>query len=446
MFLFQLLLIISSISFTFLNDDLHASSTLCMYIYLTIILLEFISNRRITLIFIFLSAFIFIIIPEGILNYEDLYSEWGIQNVNKGFSFCVVTSGLIFIGYKLFERRNRYSIIEGNEITEKKLIINKKGVLTTIILLYNIFFLIINFKNAIYGLIYGRASAFPFLYSSLLYSIGFIVIGITNDLFKNNKIKTLLFNLPIIFVFLSVGTRFFIIYIIFILFFDYFNKLTFKKIILLFFAAILTISTTNSIKDLRRGGLLSTRTSQIEYLEKNSNLTESIAKLGSPEGIIRNSAMITDYSKKKGYTYGRSIGFLGIFWIPRAIWPNKPVMLDSWLIREYYGNQFGEGYSSASGYGGELYMDFGYLFASIILFFFGYFLAKVQLWIDLNHRQSLQYSITSGFLYGWIFFGTRSLLTSTYMLIYFLVSSYLVFNFLIKTKIAKISYKKNINT
>lgn len=429
MLIIQLLLILLSISFSIFSGDLYLNSEICLYSYLIILFLEFLSKKNITLIFIFLSAFIFMIIPEGIINHKELILDWGTYNVRKGFSFLVVSSGLIFIGYKLFEKFGNKNFKTKNYLPIKVVVVKKKTLLLLLIL-YNIVFLLVNLENAIFGLFYGRASAFPFFYSSALYAIAFIIIGITNHLYEGKKIKTLLINLPIIFIFLSIGTRFFLVYIVFIIFFDRLKSLTFKNIIILFIGAFFVLTATNVIKDVRRGGLLTERNPKVEVQDKRINITEFIAGIGSSEGLIRNAAMISDYTNKNGYTYGKSIGFLGIFWIPRAFWPDKPVMLDSWLIQEYYGTQFGEGYSSASSYGGELYMDFGFFFASLLLFFFGILLGKIQLWIDSKHNISVQNYILSGFLYGWIFFGTRSILTSSFMLVYFLIFNNLIFRFL----------------
>lgn len=431
----QLLLILFTIFSSLLSSDIYLNASIYLYSYLAILTFEIVKNKKITLIVIFIIAFLYMIIPEAILNFNDLYLTWGVKNVNDSFSYLVITSGLIFIGYKLYhifhkeKNRNKTKYIE---------IILKKKTLLILIVLYGIFFLFINLDVVVFGLFYGRGSHYTHTYSFLFNSIAFISIGIVSYIYNNKIFKIILFTLPFLIVFFATGTRYFIVYIIFIMFFEKLYSLSLKNIVILAISAILVISMTNMIKGVRSGGIINTlQNNSVTIADENNdyNVTEYIASMGSQEGLLRNISMINDYSSKNGYTNGKSIGFITIFWVPRIIWSDKPVMLDYWLIRKYYPTQFSDGHSTASSYAGELLMDFGPILSSIILFFIGIFLSKLQFWIDENYNLSLQNNILSGVLYGWLFFGVRSILTASYMLIYFLVFSYLIFYILRKYSI-----------
>lgn len=430
MFLIQITIFLFSIFSSFMIEDLYLNGIIVFWSYLAVLVLEIFQKKRITLLFVFLIAFIYMIPGEAILQTNELYSMWGKEYTNIGFNYLVVSSFAVFFGFKIadlfFSEKWKF------EIKPYKTIVSKKKTLLFFILAYNILFLLVNLENTIIGLTMGRNNAFPYFYSSLLYALAYLTVGLTDRL-TQNKLNTILLSLPIIITLLGTGTRFLIVFLVFILFFDYLYEMTFKKSIRVMLLGVMLIIGMNTMKDIRTVGLLSGYKSSI-VTTKHNNITEKLVSYGSSEGLIRNAAMITRYTKDHHYTYGKSIGFLAIFWIPRELWPDKPVMLDSWLVKEYYSG-YGEGYSSASSYGGELYMDFGFFIACLILFVGGWGLCRLNYWIHNNYKTDLKKYIISGFLYGWIFFGTRSIMTSSYMLIYVILSSYIVFKLLVRYKI-----------
>ena len=96
-----------------------------------------------------------------------------------------------------------------------------------------------------------------------------------------------------------------------------------------------------------------------------------------------------------------------------------------WPIQKYMFG-FSEGYSSASGFGGELYIDFGFYPALLILFVFGILLYELDMWIKYKSIYHLHTQIIGSVLFAWIFFATRSILTSTYVLIFTILASFLI--------------------
>lgn len=423
----QIYILLINCFLSFSGLHLSETSSIALWSYLIVIGLEIYQKKRITILIIFLIAFVYMVLSEGVLNEINLYRQWGLEYVKTGYSYLILSSTCVFLGYKVGELKkpNKRNI----KLKSYKTLIYKRKTLIIFLSIFSLVFFAINLENTIYGFTMGRASAFPYFFSPFLYAMAFICIGLITEVFKKKWI-ILLFSLPIIITFIGTGTRYFLVFILFIIFFKDIYNLTLKKGIKFFFIGILLLSALNIMKMSRSVGI-----STINKIENNNNynLTEYVASKGSNEGLISNAAMITKYTEEKNYTYGKSIGFLAIFWIPRELWKDKPVQLDSWLIKEYM--NVSEGFSSASSYGGELYMDFGYIIACFLLLIFGLLLFYIQSWIHNNYKTDLKKLILSGFLYGWMFFGTRSILTSTYMLVYVLIMSTLIFKFLKKFNI-----------
>lgn len=397
--------------------NLDTSAPLLMWLYILLAILQVIQEKKISLVTVFLCSFIYMVFPEAILFGNLVAAKWGIEHTQTGFLFLIVSSICVFVGYKTIKKSNT-PVNFGRFTTTFR----KKRLLFAGLITFSVVFFLINLNNTITGLTEGRASAFPFFYSNLLYSLAFACVGLFDVYFNHNKLKVLLASSLIIITFIGTGTRFFLLFIAFIVFFDSLQYLNKRKAFSIFIATVLLVSTSEFIKSTRAGGLLQEAHNRTQTFTGISNY---IASKGSAEGLLSNSAMILKYTSEHSLTYGKSIGFLLYFWIPRGLWEDKPTMLDHWLIRQF-DNTVSEGFSTASGYGGELLIDFGFLIASLILFFMGRKLAKMEVWIRINSPAAVDARIFSGFLYGFVFFATRSLLTSIFMLI----STYFVFKVL----------------
>src|SRR5690606_3053973 len=147
------------------------------------------------------------------------------------------------------------------------------------------------------------------------------------------------------------------------------------------------------------------------------------------------------------HTYGSSIAFLTYFWIPRAIWPDKPTMLGHWLIREYRSG-FGSGHSSSFGFTGELFADFGYY-----SLFFVFLLVIILNWANQFNTfylsQPRSYTkILVVMIFSYVFFFVRSPITATMTFLVLLVVQYLIRKMLFITIVApdKTRIKMNCQT
>ncbi len=156
----------------------------------------------------------------------------------------------------------------------------------------------------------------------------------------------------------------------------------------------------------------------------------------SSEGIVNVTRHLMDHFSTNEHLYGKSSSFIFYFWVPRAIWREKPEMLGYWFMRER-GEIRGRGHSWAVGYWGDLYADFGmYIggFLTIIIF------STIIYFIDRYSNYALQTKapalIMTLFLFSYLFFSFRSPITSAYNLFLFIICYKIFIMTLRKTKIA----------
>ena len=81
--------------------------------------------------------------------------------------------------------------------------------------------------------------------------------------------------------------------------------------------------------------------------------------------------------------YGSSFFKLITFWIPRYIWADKPMGVQS-LIIDLYDNQFAGGSSQSTGIIGEIFWNFGFVGTLIVMIILGFLLRKMSLYMKYN--------------------------------------------------------------
>ena len=133
----------------------------------------------------------------------------------------------------------------------------------------------------------------------------------------------------------------------------------------------------------------------------------------SPEGCVEISRLFEIYFEYHPHTYGKSIGFVTYFWIPRRIWPGKPTQVEHWLPR-YYNPHLSDKASNASGFMGALSADFG-IYSLFVIFLFGCLLKKMNsLLVYYDFGRSHRYESLYVVLFIPVtFFGVRGLSMST---------------------------------
>lgn len=96
------------------------------------------------------------------------------------------------------------------------------------------------------------------------------------------------------------------------------------------------------------------------------------------EGILSANALMVDYFSFHPHTAGMSLLNIAFFWIPRAIWDEKPAFLGFWLARSQGSEDVADSHSIAFGIGGEAYADFGFAGGALACAGFGLIFAAIE--------------------------------------------------------------------
>lgn len=426
--LVQICLLVIIVSSVFLPCSAFTLGAVVLFSALSFFITTLLDGR-ISLVAVFVAAFAYMIPPEMILFGEELSVKWGADHVIVGWRVLVLSFVAVCMGFLVFRRKSsKYAnwsevwASSGGEQKSKSIFV---GITVFLCLLFS--------PMVVYGMTTGRGSASLFNSEDgggLLFNVGlggyflaslcYAVCSFWGYYFSKQGrrpgflFKAIIYSSPIILIGIASGTRYMLCFMLACLFLPWIYRLNLKKLKWMAVGGIFAIVLFSAMKNSRDSGFdLSTA-----FNTKNSSgsLIERIASKGSSEGLVRNMAMIDHWTETHPHTYGKSIGFLGIFWVPRFIWSDKPVQLDYWLIREYEGG-FGGGHSTASSFCGELFMDFGY-FCILVCFCLGGIMAKMDCFID-ERLMSGGFVATalSGVIFGWAFFMTRSILTASYPLV-----------------------------
>jgi len=186
-----------------------------------------------------------------------------------------------------------------------------------------------------------------------------------------------------------------------------------KSLLYVLAGAILLSGVSSFMKEFRQQALMDMSGGVVFSQEdKAQDPFVRIADKMSPEGCVYMTYLAEDWFSNHEHTYGREIGFMFYWVIPRAIWKDKPTPVDHWLIRKY--ENVDERHSSASGFTGEIRADFGY-WCLIVVFFFGWILRRADIFVYkafINDEPYLD-KILAALIYPCVFFFVRSPLTST---------------------------------
>lgn len=350
------------------------------YFLLILALVEFLQTKKLTLYIIWIVGFIYIMLSEMIVN------NYG-PRFNTTTRFLLLANNLLLIGYSI-----------ANEITYKQEDRNyyngKNKLFAFVIFLLYIYYIYTAIPKAEVNYLAGRqlvstlgsgslSGLFNRTLSLCLPSIiAFYVVGLK----KKSKWLAFLIVVPILIFIYMGGTRFKLLFSaapFFLIsgFFD-FNKMNFKNLVILLLLGIVFVSLTNTLKFNRNESLADLELFSVAnesnrvINEKKRSFADWVANHCSPEGTVEMSRLGEMYFEYHPHTYGKSIGFITYFWVPRRLWPNKPTQIDHWLPR-YYNPKMSDKASTSSGFMGELRADFG-IYSLFFIFLFGCVLKKLN--------------------------------------------------------------------
>lgn len=426
----QYLLLICVLVAAILPSSIATSASIELFLVIGLFLTS-LANKRLTLLSAFTAAFAYMIPPEAILGEGEIIAKWGEENVLVGYRVLMLSFVSLYVGFLVFRKRR--------ERLGRKFAcvcpLNRSRAKALFIIL-TIFCVTLFSPMIVYGLTTGRGSSS--LYNpedggGLLFNIGvlgyflfallYVICGFWAYYFSSKSydkfafLKAILYSSPILLIGLASGTRYVLCFMLACLLFPWIYILDPKKIKWFVCGGIALMALFFAMKYSRYGGfdLSVLAEPEISQTTSTSSVVEKMAEKGSPEGLIRNMAMINLYTQSHSYTYGKSFGAVVYFWIPRFIWEDKPTLIDHWLIREY--ESVGPGFSTASSFCGELFMDFGY-FCVVLCFFFGGIMARLDAYVErVFCTHEFFPTVVSGLVLGWAFFMTRSTVTATIPLV-----------------------------
>lgn len=407
------------------------------YAYFILIILDLCYTKTISVFSLWIVAYLFVIQSDILIS---LYERKSMQ-VDHACFFLSLSNISLLLGYSIRQLFYNKNMLFNKTTNNTSLIV--KNLLLFDIVLFGLYALFIysSIQNVILVIALGRlgegeGSALGSF--SILESVSNILQGILPSLLSFylyrikgfSKLIVIIICIPIIAIVAILGSRYMLLFsalpVLLITDILSLNKITLKKIfgygivgaIFIFISSFMVSNRSHQLAD------WSFNASSDYKVEKSIPKSVALSQSFSPEDCVQMMVYSDRYFENHDLHYGRESGFIFYFWIPRFVWPNKPTMLDNWLIRQY--ENVPDNFSSASSFVGELKADFGY-FAFFILFIIGLSL--------YNYNQKIvnisgNMDIRSIYLYMSIpvvFFAVRSPVLSLYTYISQVIVLYIIF-------------------
>ncbi len=139
----------------------------------------------------------------------------------------------------------------------------------------------------------------------------------------------------------------------------------------------------------------------------------SAERIAQGDRVVSNMIEISEWFDREGYTNGTSSLSVLLFFIPRTVWPEKPLALGYWFPRRYGSEGFSEGHSIAYSFGGDPYADGGYGGGLIGIAGLGVGIALLDRWVSRKlANPEGPWIIVAATAYGACFFAARSVDTA----------------------------------
>lgn len=397
-------------------------------------IVDFVITKSISTFTIWISAFIYIILSEPIINNYGKEYSWSIR-------YLLSANNVVLLTYLMTRPTLKY--FKSNFEHASKCV-NPRLFSFIIILMYLVYIIqtynhvLTNYEGARQlGNAVGGGSlqgAFVKTFGQVLpVLIGYYIVRVKHA----SKWFALTLCIPIFFFLLVLGTRFRLLFSIapFFLVTDFIRlkKINKKSLFFMIAFGVGLVIFTNTMKEKRNSSFAEVinSVSLINNSQESSNqsLSVKICSNCSPEGIVEMTRLANIYFQTHDLKYGECSGMLFYFWIPRNIWKEKPTQLDYWMPR-YFNPDLSTTFSSASGFTGEVRADFG-LLSYLFMVLFGFLLRKVNTMLFLSDygRKPSYSTLYVSLLIPYLFFFVRSPLTSSYSLIFEFVTIYIIGRF-----------------
>lgn len=414
-----------SFGMTFIPAHAYVLTDIELVLYVLILGLNFVRVKAFNLYQVWVASYIFII-----------WSEMCILT-NRGalsYSYIVpvirysLANALVLLGYLFYHRKH--------VVVQQRKTVSGTRWFALVIALLSLYFIYKRLPAVIGTFTGGRilsdTKGSGSLMKSLLTALGLLLPALIAYYLKILRKKSTLYCCfwvaPIFVVQLLLSTRYKFLFSVvpFLIITDIVNiRYKGKKHLLLLLLVVLAMMMASTfVKNNRDFGFVEADQSFFSADTDSERMTVKLASQMSPEGVVRMARLADRYFADHNLHWGKETGFLLYFWVPRGLWPDKPTMLDYWLIREY-NPLVSDQYTTASGFLGELRADFGW-FSLLFVFLFGMLMRR------LDDFSSAVFSagnrsfdmVLASLLYPWVFFFVRSPVTSTISLLWELVLFY----------------------
>lgn len=420
------------VAFSLLIDSVESLAITSFVFFLTLVVISYLRDYKLRLMDVWHLAFIYVIVSEMLQNHRVLASHpYGLA----ASRYLVIGSCMVLIGY-LVAASSSLNVAQSRGRLSYGFSFRKHSFTTLCVVL--LAFFLYAMPLALQTIFVGRSTELTIhsigdlVINSMLLGVGmvlpaFIAHYINNSILGGFK-KSLIYIgcVLVVSVFIMMGTRYYVLFSLggFVAV-KYTKVLTgvYKRKVLYVFLAVVTFAfLINDIKDIRALGYKNVASVDSGY--STGDTFELIASKMSPEGVVNMNANLLHFFETREHMYGASSGFLLYFWIPRSVWPDKPVMIGYWLVREY-DEGFAEGHSASVGFFGDLYADFGF-FVFPLLIVLGVVVARIEKKVFQNIVNGDSKIIMAAMFFPAIFFFVRSPVTT----IISLVGIYVAYRFL----------------
>ena len=386
-----------------------------LYLLSLLLLLEIVHVKAISLYSVWIAGFIYIILSEMILTTHG--NQYSIS-----IRYLLSANNVVLLSYSLAKHKKMFKYRKTN--------FSIKSIFFPFLLLcLTVFYLYNTFPKVAMSYAYGRqlvstmgsGTLLGTLTSALSLMLPSLIAYYVVHMKKKSKWLALLCATPIFLFLIVLSTRFKVLFSVIPFFlisgFLNINKVNIKSSIFLFLV-IIALSVFSDFTKVNRNDSFTDRWSGLaDSKQFEGNFAEFVADHCSPEGCVEMTYLAERYFNDHEHTYGKSIGFIAYFWIPRTMWPDKPTQVDHWLPR-YFNPNMADTASTASGFTGELRADFGY-FSFIFLFLLGILLKRCNYYlVYYNYGRSPCFeSIYASLLIPTTFFAIRgiNLATTTFI-------------------------------
>lgn len=387
-----------------------------LFLLVAKIVADFMESRRITLFQIWNLGFIYILWAEMIL-------KSGSDRYLNAISFLLIANAILTLGYTSY-KKNIIQTSMGNMWILRK---DKNKLFFALMTVLFLFWLVTHYASVINSASSGRQLG-NVIGNSInvggvfLSASSLMVSALAAYYFrwcsKRSAWWSVLYLVPVFMFQMLLGTRFRLVYMLLPwLILMGIIEVKYQKIRTLAFVMLAAIALSGVSTFMRENrGLSLEEMGNVNltdsYQKESSDFFYWLADKMSPEGCVYMTYLAEDWFSTHEYEYGKEIGFMFYWIIPRAIWKDKPTPVDHWLIRKY--ENVSDKYSSASGFTGEIRADFGY-WCLIIVFFFGRLLHRADNYVLKSFSNEAPYldKIFAALIYPCVFFSVRSPLTAT---------------------------------